>query len=123
MNLRAIEPEDLTDLIANAKADAHPVILPTHVVIDRGGKLVGYMMLAAVQSRVTRGAVVNIWLDSQSVKAGDTLALFRTLQTELREQGYTQLMIVCAPESPFYTHLERLGFSRLGSSTFNLKAI
>lgn len=110
-----IEPlrsnEQLRELVAAANQDRHPVIGPTHVAI-KAGRVVGYM--GVIPS-------VQVWVDTHQVKALDSLRLLREAEAVLRRAGIRRYVMPCAEHSPFYPHMERLGFTRLGFTSLNLK--
>jgi hypothetical protein len=106
-------PEQVKDLLLAAAADDHIVIAPSHVA-RLGDDLVGYASIGSIP-------VVNVWLDSQRVKAIDSLRLLRAAEQASRDMGIRQWLMPCAHTSPFYPHMERLGFKRLGFASLNWK--
>jgi len=106
-------PDELRDLLLAAASDNHVVIGASHV-IRKDGELVGYASIGSVP-------MVNVWLDSKRVKALDSLRLLRAGEVLARDLGVRQYLMPCAHTSPFFPHMERLGFKRLGFTSLNWK--
>ena len=109
-------PARLQALAAAAATDAHLVLGPTHVMLA-GDKIIGYLSLGGMPT-------VQAWFDSKHPHAATSLKLIEHGETVLREQGIEQCALCCAENSPFTPHLERLGFTKLGTTvlwhkTFN----
>lgn len=103
------------ELLRAAATDDHVVIAPSHIA-RQAGQIVGYASLGSI-------AVVNVWLDSRRVTAFDSLRLLRASEEEARRLGLKQYLMPCAHTSPFYPHMERLGFKRLGFTSLNWKGL
>jgi hypothetical protein len=101
-------PAKLQQLAEKAAADNHPVIAPTHC-LEKGGEIIGYFSIGGLPT-------VQAWFDSQHKHAADSLKMIEHLETILREQGVRMFAVACAPESPFSTHMERLGFRKMGTT-------
>ena len=101
-------------LLQAAAADDHVVIAPSHVA-TQDGQVVGYASLGSI-------AVVNVWLDSQRVKALDSLRLLKQAESVAKATGLRQYLMPCAHTSPFLPHMERLGFTKLGYTCLHWKA-
>jgi hypothetical protein len=106
---------DLDAVQAAATRDDHVVLAPTHVVV-RGGDIVGYGSLAAVP-------MLHVWLDSQRVKARESAMLLNMAEGILSAQGLRNVIVPCDPRSPFHPYMEKLGYTRLGTTTLNLKGL
>lgn len=98
-----------------AACDQHCVIAPSHVMV-KGEKLLGYLSLGALPN-------VHAWFDSKHPHALDSLKMIETGEAILRDKGVQAYSLLCAEESPFTPHLERLGFSKLGATVLYLKRL
>ena len=116
MHIRTIQPDDLDELTANAAADDHVAIAPTHVVEDDSGRIVGYGSIGAVQ-------YMGVWLDSKRVNAMQSVKLLKQAETLAKEAGVNQVLMPCDPRSPFAPYMPKLGFQQLGTAIFNLKTL
>lgn len=108
-------PDTLKRLQAAAANDQHMVIAPTHLMV-RGDKIIGYLSLNGLP-------VVQCWFDRQAGHASDSLKMIEHGETIFREQGVGAYAVACAPESPFTPHMERMGFTKLGSTVLWAKQI
>jgi len=103
------------DLVAQAQADNHCVLNPTHVMM-RAGKIVGYLSLNGLP-------IVHCWFDSKAVHVLDSLKMIEHGQTVFREHGVRDYTVACAEHSPFTPHLERMGFTKLGTTVLWRKTL
>ena len=101
-------PATLERLTRQAAADQHPVIAPTHIM-QKGDEVIGYFSIGGLPT-------VQAWFDSHHKHAADSLKMIEHLETILREQGVRVFAVACAPQSPFSSHMERLGFRKLGET-------
>ena len=106
-------PVRLQALQAKAAADQHPVIAPTHIMM-KGEEIIGYLSLGGMP-------VVQAWFDSRHKHPADSLKMIEHGETIFREQGVRVFAICCADNSPFQPHMERLGFSLLGTTQLWVK--
>lgn len=102
------DPERLPALAAAAARDQHVAIAPTHL-IERAGQIVGYASLGGAP-------LLNVWMDSQHCRAGDSVRMLETAEALLADKGVQLYLMACAEESPFAPHMERLGFRKLGKT-------
>lgn len=100
--------EEMADLVTAAASDNHGVLFPTHLV-KSDGDTVGYVSICAMP-------IVHVWLDSRRVHALQSIRLLRKADAMLRDAGIQSYVIPCSKESPFYAHMERMGFSILGET-------
>jgi hypothetical protein len=98
-----------------AAADNHTVIAPTHLMV-KGEKLLGYLSIAGLPN-------VHAWFDTKHPHALDSLKMIEMGELTLREKNITAYSLLCAEESPFTPHLERMGFTKLGTSVLYLKRL
>jgi hypothetical protein len=107
--------EELIALERSATADNHCVIAPTHLVV-RGGDIVGYASLAGVP-------MLNVWVDSKLVRARESAYLLNAAENILAGSGHRKVLLPCSTDSRFHPLIEKLGYSRLGTTTLNLKGL
>jgi hypothetical protein len=100
---------------AAAAADNHTVLAPTHLML-KGEKLLGYLSIAGLPN-------VHAWFDSKHPHALDSLKMIEMGELTLREKGVSAYSLLCAEESPFTPHLERMGFTKLGTTVLYLKRL
>lgn len=98
-----------------AAADSHCVIAPSHVMV-KGEKMVGYLSIGGMPN-------VHAWFDSKHPHAADSLKMIETGEALLRDKGVPAYSLLCAAESPFTPHLERLGFTKLGATVLYIKRL
>lgn len=111
--LRPITVEDLPALRQAAGEDEHRVVAPTHVIV-RGERIVGYVSIGAM-------CLVNAWVDSRTVVARESVECLREAERLAFEAGAQAVCLPCAVESPFMNYMGKLGYTRLGLSTYNVK--
>lgn len=102
-------------LHAAAAADNHAVLNPTHVVL-KGEAIVGYGSLAGLPT-------LHLWVDSKRVNAMESMRLLETTEVLLAEGGCRAVCVPCSEESPFYAHMERLGYTKLGRTVLFVKNV
>lgn len=107
--------QDAQALKAAAAADNHCVIAPTHLML-KGQNLLGYLSLNGIPN-------VHAWFDSKHPHASDSLKMIEMGELVLREHNIGMYSLLCAEESPFTPHLERLGFAKLGKTVLYLKQL
>ena len=103
------------DLQRAAAADDHLVLAPTHVMM-KGEQIVGYLSLGGLPT-------VHAWFDSKSPHASDSLKMIETGEAIMASNGARQYAVAVAEHSPFTAHMERLGFTKLGTTTLWTKAL
>jgi len=107
--------EQLDALKVEAASDNHIPLYPTHLV-KRGDDVVGYISFLATP-------VVSPWLHSKKVRARDSLSLLNIIENMAAARGCRTILMPCAEHSPFYPVMEKLGFTRYGFTSFNVKKI
>lgn len=113
---QGVEPNQTAQIIkAAAAADNHATIAPTHVMM-KGEKILGYLSLNGMPN-------VHAWFDTKHPHAADSLKMIEMGELVLREHGMTAFSLLCAEESPFTPHLQRLGFVKMGTTVLYLKQI
>lgn len=110
MPLRA---EDVKPLKEVAKADNHTLLFPTHV-IRRSGEVVGYCSMGGMP-------ILNTWVHSERVRARESAMLLNVAENVMRATGSKAVVTPCSADSPFFPLMEKLGYSRMGQTTLNLK--
>lgn len=99
------------DLIA--KDDGHIVIAPSHVV-TKEGEIVGYASLGTLP-------MLHVWLHSKRVQARDSAAMFQLGENILHARGAVAVCLPCCEESPYYEHMDKFGYRRLGRTVLHVK--
>lgn len=105
--LGPIEPYEVVELLKLAEADKHVVIAPTHLVRNEDNAIVGYLSIKLPW--------ISIWMDSRKNSARDSLEVQKLLESHLTMMGVTEYLMPCAETSPYFKHMEKLGFTRLGA--------
>jgi len=98
-----------------ARADNHEAIAPTHAML-KGDKIIGYLSVNGMPN-------VHAWFDTKNPHVMDSLKMIEMGELVLRENGITAYSLLCAEESPFAPHLERLGFVKLGTTVLYIKQL
>ena len=106
---------ELDTLVENAKADDHLVLFPSHVVC-KNGKIVGY-------GSINKTPIVNVWLSSKEIGPRDSMQLLSIAESIASSNGLDQIIMPCAEKSPFFPLMERMGFTRLGFTSLNVKSL
>ena len=110
-----ITPDELQALVAAAADDHHSVLFPTHV-IKRDGEIVGYLSVCATP-------IVNVWAHSKKINALQSVRLMHKLEDELKSNGILNYIMPCAKDSPYYPHMQKLGYTALGENVWHLKQL
>ena len=114
IRVRAIKSQAEYDALnAAARADNHIALFPTHAVW-KGGKIVGYGSINATP-------MVNVWLSSKDLGPRDSVQLLGVAEALASNAGLSQIIMPCADSSPFFPMMEKLGFTRLGFTSLNVK--
>lgn len=99
----------LVEALVNAAArDNHIVMGATHVMV-RGGKPIGYLSLGGQMT-------VQCWFDSTVKNPRHSKDMIRHGETLLRNSNVKNYVVCCSPDSPFAPNMERLGFTKLGTT-------
>lgn len=96
-------------LFEAAAADNHTVIAPTHVMM-RGEQIIGYLSLGAMP-------VVQSWFDSKAGHVLDSLKMIEMGEAVITSQGAQVYQVAVSEDSPFAPHMERLGYTRVFTTT------
>lgn len=104
--------EQLEAVRKAAHADGHRMVLPTHL-FEKKGKIVGYSSQDF--------SLVNVWMDSTTTNARDSLEGVHLINHMLRAQGKGGYAMPCVPSSPYWAHMEKLGMTRLKECTLFYK--
>lgn len=98
--------EDLSELLVAAKKDHHSVVFPSHLV-RKEEKTIGYAGIFSMP-------ILMWWLDSKEGKARDSLELMTQIEDIARSKNVRRYATICSEDSPYYPHMARLGFQKLG---------
>lgn len=107
--------EDIQAVAAAAAADAHQVIAPTDMVL-RGEQVVGYASIGRVP-------MVHTWVDSRHVRPRESFMLLNFGESIASRQGHESIIVPCWEGSPFSPLMERMGYSKLGTTTLWVKGL
>jgi hypothetical protein len=98
-------PERLVELQANAAADNHKVVAPTHVAM-KNGEVVGYLSHGAIPT-------VLVWFDTKKVSAGDSTQLIVKMEEIAMSKGYPAIAVPCSESSPYFPYMPKFGYHDL----------
>jgi hypothetical protein len=104
--------EQLTEA---ASADNHTVLFPSHVFV-KGEEIVGYASVATMP-------VLNFWADSTKLHAADSVRMIEQGEAVCSHAGIRTMIVPCAEDSPFAAHMERLGYTKLGTTVLYRKEL
>ena len=110
-----LTPDDVLPLELAAASDHHTVIVPTHVV-KRDGEIIGYGSIGTVP-------MLNVWVHSTKVNKFESLRLLREAEAIAKAQGAAYVIMPVSEESPFRPYVARMGYTTLGSASYNLKKL
>ena len=105
----------LATLAAAAQRDNHVVLFPTHVFV-KSGEIVGYGSVAAMP-------ILNFWADSAKLGPADSLRMIEQGEAVSSHHGLRTVIVPCAENSPFAVHMERLGYTKLGTTVLYRKEL
>ena len=115
--LKPFKMEDWATLQAEAHADDHRVVAPTHTVWKHG-EIVGYASVNGAPS-------LHWWLHTKKGTARDTLALLDQCDDLFQAQGVESYIAAVGNQSPYIPVLAKIGFSfmsRTGLYLHNIRA-
>lgn len=105
-----IRESDYPELQRRAALDNHGVWYPTHIV-KKGGEISGYISICNTP-------IVNVWLDSKTIVARDSVQLLSTIENVMRMTGRCDYVMPCSKDSPFFNNMPRLGYSVMGENVW-----
>jgi hypothetical protein len=105
----------LAEIRRNAAEDDHYVIAPTHAIY-KDDRICGYWSIDGMPT-------VHLWHDSQRINARDSLYLSESLNQNIINRGHSRFQILCSSESPYFPHVEKLGFVPVFQSNLLFKEI
>ena len=115
MTIRPVRHEELPKLQQLAAEDGHHVVGPTHVAV-KDGDIVGYFSMGSIPMILT-------WLSTKHVVASDSLKNLRQIEATATINGHPVICIPCATDSPFYQHMEKLGYIEAPMMRFFFKRL
>jgi len=107
--------EEVAALAKVAAEDQHQIVGATHLA-EKNGQIIGYASIGAI-------TMLNVWADSKNVHARESAYLLNLAECTAAAMGLRTICLPCAAESPFLPYIDKLGYHRLGSATFNLKQL
>jgi hypothetical protein len=94
------------DAVRNAaEADSDGVVFPTHVM-RRDGDIVGAMGVNSLP-------LLTLWMHREKTSALDSVTVLDRVADFMRFTGRTAYAAPCSRTSPFYPHIQRLGFREI----------
>jgi len=102
-----IAPQEMPAILALAEADGHRLLMPSHAVM-RDTEVIGAFSICSIP-------YVATWMHTKRAEAGDSMAALASLNDGLRFTGRKAYVLPCSESSPFFPHMARLGFDRLGA--------
>lgn len=106
---------ELQELVAAAKEDNHDVLFPSHI-FRKSGELIGYAGVFSMP-------ILMWWLDSKKGNARDTLEMLKEVEKLARTKQVKRYVTICSENSPYFKHMNRLGYSKLGKTVMFQKEI
>ena len=111
LHIRLCRETDMPMLKAWADQDGHAVIAPSYIV-EKSEQIVGYVGIIPC---------VLVWLDSQRVKARDSMSVLNFYENTLASQQQAVIALPCVEKSPLRPFLDRLGYVDTGETKLFLK--
>lgn len=106
--------DDHHALIAAARDDNHDLLCPTHTIL-KDGQIIGSMSVIAIP-------LVTIWAHSQKTAPRNVVEIVNVARNIGRAKNNgNPVVTICAPISPIYPYMERMGFSKYGDTTIFLE--
>ncbi|MDE2106054.1 MAG: hypothetical protein KGL39_53015 [Patescibacteria group bacterium] len=106
---RLIDSQDEALKVVEAiKADNDSLILPSHLV-ERRCEIVGAASLGVMP-------LVCVWNHSKHITARDSMHLKLVYDSIMETKGHQTYLIACNKQSPYNSHMERLGFKPVWST-------
>lgn len=113
--VRRIKPEEVALLTELAAKDDHIVLGATHVIL-KGDEITGYLSIGGITT-------VNVWLDSEKMKAPDTINALGQLDAILENAGVENYFMPCSEDSPFFQVMDKIGFRKIFKTVMHLKSL
>jgi len=110
---KIVDVETQTLVREAAAKDGHSCFGASHAVF-KNGEIVGWASLAMLP-------VVCCWLDTEKVKARDTLQALNLAEHDLKARGIKEYVMLCAEDSPLYDAMPTMGFERKGPTVMFTK--
>lgn len=106
--------DEYNTLVKVAAQDNHNhVWFPTHLIY-KDNTIIGYLSISQT---------VICWIDSKRGTARDTIETIGIVDAILNDRGIKQWMIPCQHNSPYFNHMEKLGFKPMGVNTLFIRSI
>tara|TARA_Y100001938_G_C8096222_1_gene438347 strand:- start:4532 stop:4909 length:378 start_codon:yes stop_codon:yes gene_type:complete len=112
IEIRKIKTKEELDYASKvaSKDSGHNIPYPTHILYNKDGDVVGLWSLANVP-------LVLVWHHTQKIKKTDSIYLVETYAALMDEKGYKDFFIACDKDSPYYKHMDKLGYESLNWDT------
>ena len=100
--VKIIDSSLLKEVKEKALQDKHSMPFPTHAIIKED-KVIGGVCLGGIP-------LVTVWSDTQKVKSRDSLVISKIINSILNNNGINNYFIACDSHSPYFGHMEKLGY-------------
>ena len=107
--------EELMELIELAQADNHTVVGATHLLIKHN-EIVGYMSIGGITH-------VHNWFHSDKCTASDSMIAISQAEAVMANSGVLQYYVACEDTSPFFSKMEKLGFTPMFNTNLFKKEV
>lgn len=110
-----LTPEQHERMRQAGAADNHKTGYFTDAVL-RGQEIIGGFGIKAAPH-------VNWWMHSQKAHLRDSMQVMNTVEYAMRRLGHHELFVPVSKDSPYYPHMERLGYTAVGDYTLFQKGL
>lgn len=114
--MRPVLAEEVPKLIAEAAADGHSILAPSHI-IERGGEIVGYFSIGQIP-------LVLAWAHTKRMRSRESIHCLNLAENLIGSARPGAVICVpCAERSPFGPYMAGLGYQTFGHATINIKKV
>jgi len=108
-------PQEHEHMRQQGAADNHKTGYFTDAVL-RGDEVIGGFGIMSAPH-------VNWWMHSEKANLRDSLQVMNTVEYAMRRQNQNELFVPVSDDSPYYQHMERLGYKPVGNYTLFQKSL
>jgi len=114
--VKKIKTQELRDKVAGlAESDNDNMQFPTHAVY-KNDEIVGGWSVAGFP-------LLLCWHHSNKVSARDSMIINSTMDAVMDSAGHPIWWMACNSESPYYNHVEKLGFKHVWPTNIIIKGV
>ena len=112
IKVRKIKTKEELEYASKAAIDdvGEVIPLPTHVLYNKEGHVVGLWSLASIP-------LVLAWSHTEKMKKIDSIYNNETIAALMDEKGYERFFIACDKDSPYYKHMDKFGYKNCNWET------